>query len=100
MGIVDKAKDLYGMNKQAKAMKKKMEKQEIVGEANNKKVKLYMNAAQELNDVYIDEEWFENASAKDVSKAIKKAFKDYQKKLQKVMMNSFDMDQLKDMLGK
>lgn len=103
MGIMDTVKnagDLYKMQKEAGMMKKKMEEQKITGESRNGRLKLYMNGAQELENVYVDDEWLKSANADDVAKNIKEAYKDYLKKLQKVMVNSFDMDQIKGLLGK
>lgn len=100
MNVFNSVGDMYKLQKEARMMKKKMDEQKIVGESKNKMVKIYMTASQELQDIFINEEWFENASSEDVKKCFKEAFKDYSKKLQKVMMSSMDLDQLKGLLGK
>lgn len=100
MGVLDNVSDLYKLQKEAKVMKKKLDEQKIVGESRNKKVKLYMNASQSFESIFINEDWFANVSVDDFKKTFKEAFKDYQKKLQKIMMSSFDMSKIKNMLGK
>lgn len=100
MNVFNNVGDMYKLQKEARMMKKKMDEQKITGESKNKKVKLYMTASQELQDIFINEEWFENTSSEELKKAFKEAYKDYNKKLQKVMMSSMDMDQLKGLLGK
>ncbi|MBN1373988.1 YbaB/EbfC family nucleoid-associated protein [Candidatus Dojkabacteria bacterium] len=99
MNVFSNVSDLMKLRKEAKTMQKKMQEQKLVGESKNRMIKFYMNAAQELEDVFINDEWLSKTSADDVKKCIKEAFRDYTKKLQKTMASSFDMDQLKGMMG-
>jgi DNA-binding YbaB/EbfC family protein len=93
-------KDMYKMQREAKKMQQKMREKIITGESKNGDLKLFMNAAQEFEDIDIEDSLLDPARKDDFKKALKEAFKEYQKKLQKEMMKDFDMDSLKNMLGK
>jgi DNA-binding protein YbaB len=58
-----------------------------------------MNAAQEFEDVDIDPEIFNPDELDRFKERMKQAFKDYQKKLQKQMAQSMDIDSLKNMFN-
>jgi DNA-binding YbaB/EbfC family protein len=88
------------MQSEAKKLQKKLRERKIKGESKNGMVAIYMNAAQEFEDVHIDEEYLDPDMMKALQKGFKEAFKDYQKKLQKEMVQDMDMDQLKSMFSK
>ncbi len=92
-------KDLYKMQKEAKAMQKKMREQKVVGESKSGEVVIYMNGAQEFEDFEIDENLLSPEMFDVLKRNFDEAFKDYQKKLQKEMMKDFDMDKIKQMMG-
>lgn len=92
-------RELLRMQSEAKKMQKKLRERRITGESKNGMIKLYMNAAQELEDIHIDEELLAPDMSETVRKSFKEAFKDYQKKLQKEMVQDMDLSQLKNMLG-
>ena len=88
------------MQNEAKKLQKKLRERKIKGESKNGMVVIYMNAAQEFEDVHIDEEYLDPEMTQALKNGFKEAFKDYQKKLQKEMMQDMDMDQLKSMFSK
>ncbi len=92
-------KDLYKMQKEAKAMQKKMREQKISGESKDGSVVLYMNGAQEFEDFDIDDSLLSPDMIEVFKRNFMEAFKDYQKKMQKEMAKDFDMDKIKQMLG-
>lgn len=92
-------KDLYAMQKEAKAMQKRLRQQKITGESKDGKVVIYMNGAQEFEDFDIDDSLLDPEMFSVLKKNFEEAFKDYQKKLQKEMAKDFDMDKLKGMLS-
>ena len=93
-------KDLYKLQKEAKEMQKKMREKKITGNSKDGRVTVYMNGAQEYEGIEIDDMLFD-VEMKDLFKQDKdEAFKDYQKKLQKSMQESFNIDDVKSMLGK
>lgn len=100
MGVFDSVSSFAKLRKEGLEKQKELQAQKITGESKNSKVKIYMNSTGEMEDLYIDEEWFDNVDCDEMKKAFKEAYKDYMKKLQKTIMSSFDMDKLKDMLGK
>jgi len=93
-------KDLYRMQREAKQMQKKLRGKQISGESKDGLVVVFMNAAQEFEDLHIDESLLDTGSLDLIRDGMKQAFKDFQKKLQKEMAKDFDLDQLKGMLGK
>lgn len=90
---------LLKMQREAKKMQKQLKERKVVGMSKDEMVKVYMNAAQEFEDIYIDEDLLDVDRMDHLKKKFKEAFKDYQKKLQKEMMKDLDLSQLKDMLG-
>jgi DNA-binding protein YbaB len=90
---------LLKMQKEAKEMQKKLRERKVSGASKSDQVKIFMNAAQEFEDVFIDDSLLYEGGLDDIKKGMKEAFKDYQKKLQKEMMKDMDLDQLKGMLG-
>lgn len=89
--------ELFRMQNEARKMQKKLREKRIIGESKNGLVTLYMNGAQEFEDVYIDEELLSPERMDQIRKLFKEAFKDYQKKLQKEMVQDMDINQLKNM---
>lgn len=92
-------KDIYKMQKEAKAMQKKLQEQVISGSSKDGSVKIYLNAAREFEDLKVDDDLLDPDRFDVFKKKLKEAYKDYDKKLQKQMAKQFDMDSLKDMLG-
>lgn len=87
------------MQNEAKKMQKQMREKKISGESKNGMVKIYMNGAQEFEDVWIDDEYLDEDMLDAIKKGFKEAFKDYQKKLQKEMTADMDIDQLRNMFS-
>lgn len=85
------------MQNEAKKLQNQLREKKIKGESKNGMIKLFMNGAQELEDVHIDEEYLSPDMEDAIKKGFKEAFKDYQKKLQKEMVQDMDIDQLKSM---
>lgn len=89
--------ELIKMQNEAKKMQNKMRERKIKGDSKNGLIRLYMNGAQELEDIFIDEQYLEEGMLDEIRKGFKEAFKDYQKKMQKEMVQDVDLDQLKSM---
>ncbi|MCK9415878.1 YbaB/EbfC family nucleoid-associated protein [Candidatus Dojkabacteria bacterium] len=87
------------MQNEAKKMQKKLKEQKIVGESKDGLLKIYMNAAQEFENIEIDPEILDPEQMDRFKNRMKEAFKDYQKKLQKQMVQSMDIDSLKNMFS-
>lgn len=92
--------EVLKMQNDAKKLQKKLKERKIKGESKNGMVVVYMNAAQEFEDVHIDDEYLSPDMSEALKKGLKEAFKDYQKKLQKEMVQDMDMDQLRNMFSK
>lgn len=92
-------KDLYKMQKEAKALQKKLQSIRLTGTSKDGSVSIHMNAAQEFEGIDISEELENNFNSERFAKCMKEAFKDYQKKLQKRMMQDMDLNSLRGMLG-
>ena len=90
-------KELLRMQSEAKKMQKQLREKKISGESKNGMVKIFMNGAQEFEDVWIDEAYLDSDMLDAIKKGFKEAFKDYQKKMQKEMAQDMDLDQLKNM---
>lgn len=97
--VFGQMKDLYKMQREAKKMQEQMRKIKVTGESRKGTVRMYFNGAQELENVTVDESMLDSGSQEEMVGAIKEAYKDYQKKLQKEMSKNVDMAQLKSMLG-
>ena len=87
------------MQSEAKKMQKQLREKKISGESKDNSLKIYMNGAQEFEDIYMDEELLESEDLSLIKKRMKEAFKDYQKKLQKQMAQDMDIDSLKNMFS-
>ncbi len=92
--------EVLKMQNDAKKLQKKLRERKIKGESKNGRVVIYMNGAQEFEDVHIDDEYLSPDMSEALKKGFKEAFKDYQKKLQKEMVQDMDMDQLRNMFSK
>ncbi len=90
---------LLRMQSEAKKMQNKLREKKISGESKNGMIKIFMNGAQELEDVWIDDEYLSPDMSEGIKKGFKEAFKDYQKKLQKEMVQDMDIDQLRSMFS-
>lgn len=89
--------EILKMQNEAKKLQNKLRERKVKGESKNGMIKIYMNAAQEFEDVHIDEDYLSPDMEGAIKKGFKEAFKDYQKKLQKEMVQDIDIDQLKSM---
>lgn len=87
------------MQSEAKKMQKKLRDKKITGESKDGLLKIFMNSAQEFEDIHIDEEILNSDDLEGIKKRMKQAFKDYQKKLQKQMAQDMDIDSLKNMFS-
>lgn len=89
--------EIIKMQNEAKKIQNKMRERKIKGESKNGLICIYMNGAQEFEDIHIDEQYLEPGMEKEIKNGFKEAFKDYQKKLQREMAQDIDIDQLKSM---
>ncbi|HBB64649.1 MAG: hypothetical protein UR34_C0001G0047 [candidate division WS6 bacterium GW2011_GWC1_33_20] len=92
-------KELIRMQMEAKKMQNKMRERKIVGESKDGMLKVFMNGAQEFEDIWVDDDLMDLDNLDRFKKDMKEAFKNYQKNLQKEMAQDIDIDQLKSMLG-
>ena len=90
-------REMLKMQSEAKKMQKQLQSRTIKGESKDGLLIIYMNAAQEFQDINIDQEILEMEDIDQIKKRMKEAFKNYQKKLQKEMMQNMDIDSLKNM---
>lgn len=102
--IFSAGKDLVKMQQESAKMHKKMQEKKITGESKDGLIKIFMNMAQEFEGVFVHPDFMtklvDTQDEKLLQKALKEAFEDYSKKMQKEMMSSFSMDDLKNILGK
>ena len=91
--------EIMRMQNEAKKMQSKMRERKIKGESKDGRVVVYMNGAQEFEDIYVDDMYLDPNMADALKNAMKEAFKDFQKKLQKDMQQDIDLDQIKKMFG-
>ena len=87
--------ELLKMQSEARKMQKKMRERKITGESRDGLLKIYMNGAQEFEDIQINEDM----DIDGIKRRMKEAFKDYQKRLQKEMAQDMDLDSLKNMFN-
>lgn len=92
-------KEIFRMQQEARKMQKRLREKKVVGESKDGMVKVFMNAAQEFEDIWVDEDLLDSDYMDRFKKNMKEAFKDYQKNLQKEMAQDMDLDQLRNMLG-
>lgn len=92
-------REMLKMQSEAKKMQKQLQAKTLKGESKDGLLTVYMNAAQEFQDIDIDQEILEMEDIDQIKKRMKEAFKDYQKKLQKEMMQNMDIDSLKNMFN-
>lgn len=90
---------LFKMQQEAKQMQKKMRERKVSGSSKDGRVVLYMNLAQEFEDLHIDESLLSPDSMDLIKRLFDEAFRDYQKVLQKEAMKDFDLEKIKQMLG-
>ncbi len=90
---------LLQMQNEAKKMQNKMREKKIKGESKNGMIIIFMNGAQEFEDIYIDEQYLDPDMGGAIKNGLKEAFKDYQKKLQKDMAQDVDMEQIQKLFG-
>jgi DNA-binding protein YbaB len=94
-----KVGELYKLQKEARAMQKKMKQLTIRGESKDGDITVTINGVNELEELEIDDELLTPDRKRDLVKKMKQAFKAANKKLQKSMMKDVDMDKMKGMLG-
>ena len=92
-------KELIKMQMEAKKMQNRLREKKLSGESKDGMLKIYLNGAQEFEDIWIDDTLMDVDMMDRFKKDMKEAFKDYQKKLQKEMAQDFDLDKIKGMLG-
>ncbi|MEI7579150.1 MAG: YbaB/EbfC family nucleoid-associated protein [bacterium] len=98
-GIFNQAKDLFKLQKEARAMQKKMKAIRLTGLSDDELVTISIDGTQEILDLTIADELLNPESKRDLIRGIKQATKNAQQKLQKEMMKDMDMSQIKNMLG-
>ena len=91
--------EIIKMQQEAKKIQNKMREKKVVGESKDGMLKLFMNGAQEFEDIWVDDDLLDPDMIDRFKKNMKEAFKDYQKNLQKEMAKDMDLDQLKSILG-
>lgn len=87
------------MQMEAKKMQNRLREKKISGESRDGMLKIFMNGAQEFEDIWVDDDLMDVEMIDRLKKNMKEAFKDYQKKLQKEMAQDIDLDKIKGMLG-
>ena len=92
-------KELIKMQMEAKKMQNRLREKKLSGESKDGMLKIYLNGAQEFEDIWVDDTLMDVDMMDRFKKDMKEAFKDYQKKLQKEMAKDFDLDKIKGMLG-
>ncbi len=92
-------KELIKMQMEAKKMQNKLREKKISGESKDGMLKVFLNGAQEFEDILVDDSLMDVDMMDRFKKDMKEAFKDYQKKLQKEMAQDIDLDKIKGMLG-
>ncbi|HRX44170.1 MAG: YbaB/EbfC family nucleoid-associated protein [Candidatus Dojkabacteria bacterium] len=92
-------KELIKMQMEAKKMQNRLREKKLSGESKDGMLKIYLNGAQEFEDIWVDDTLMDVDMMDRFKKDMKEAFKDYQKKLQKEMAQDFDLDKIKGMLG-
>ena len=92
-------RELIKMQMEAKKMQNRLREKKISGESKDGMLKIFMNGAQEFEDIWVDDDLMDSGMIDRFKKDMKEAFKDYQKRLQKEMAQDIDLDQIKGMLG-
>jgi len=97
--VFENMKDLYKMQKEAKQLQKQLQSQKIIGVSKREEVTIFMNAAQEFEDIEISDNLLSPDMKEILKKQLKEAFEDFEKKLKKQMQSTFDINDIKSMLG-
>ncbi len=92
-------REILKMQMEAKKMQKRLREKKISGESKDGMLKIFMNGAQEFEDIWVDDNLMDMGMMERFKKDMKEAFKDYQKKLQKEMAQDMDLDKIRGMLG-
>jgi len=92
-------RELIKMQMEAKKMQNRLREKKISGESKDGMLKIFINGAQEFEDIWVDDDLMDSGMMDRFKKDMKEAFKDYQKRLQKEMAQDIDLDQIKGMLG-
>lgn len=99
MNPLGQVKDLWKLQKEARAMQKQMKSIKISGLSDNEKVEVIIDGTQEIQDIFIEDDIIVVEKKADLEKSLKQAVKDAQKKLQKELMKDMDLDKMKSMMG-
>ena len=91
-----KMKQMYD---EAKQTQNKMKAIVIKGKSNSEDVEVVINGLHEVLEVEIDDDLLDPSRKKVLTKGLKEAFKDANKKYEKEMMKDMDLDKLKSLLG-
>ena len=91
--------EILRMQNEAKKMQSKMREKKLKGESRDGKIIIFMNGAQEFEDIYIDDMYLDPEMSGAIKNGMKEAFKDYQKKLQKDMAQDMDIEQIQKLFG-
>ncbi len=91
--------EIMRMQSEAKKMQSKMREKKLRGESKDGKIVIFMNGAQEFEDIYIDDMYLDPEMSNALKNGMKEAFKDFQKKLQKDAAQDIDIEQIKKMFG-
>lgn len=94
-----KVGELYKLQKEARAMQKKMKAVIVDGESKAGDILVRINGVNEVVDIDIDDDLLTVGKKEHLVKKLKQAFKSAQKKLQREMMKDMDMNKLKGMVG-
>jgi len=97
--VFSNMKDMYKLQREAKEMQKKLREVRITGASDDGSIKLFMNGAQEFEDIFIDQSLMDAADTDLFKRRFKEAFKDYQKNLQKQLASTVDLDELRKSFG-
>lgn len=87
------------MQMEAKKMQNRLREKKIAGESKDGMIKIFMNGAQEFEDIWVDDNLLDPSMLDRFKKDMKEAFKSYQKALQKEMAQDMDLDKIKSMFS-
>jgi DNA-binding protein YbaB len=97
--LFSQAGNLMKLQKEARKMQKEMKSTKVSGLSKNEDVEIVIDGTHEIIELGISDDLLRVEKKVQLVNAIIQAMKDAQKKLQKDMMKSMDIDKLKGMLG-
>ncbi|TSC56391.1 MAG: YbaB/EbfC family DNA-binding protein [Parcubacteria group bacterium Gr01-1014_18] len=93
-------KDMVDKAKQFKDLKAELEKEHVEGAGGSGKVKIKLNGAQQILSIDIDPSFLTPDQKSKLESAVKDAFEDGNKKMQKIMMSKMTANpEMMKMLG-